>query len=315
MPYCPITLEPIAGGETFSKAGLRSLHPRLTRLAPLELTHDEQLRQARLRAGKMSIQGVQPKLSAVLRLKEGKFEITDTGGRFILKPNPFPYHDVPANESLTMTMAAAAGIDVPPHGLIPTADGGWIYVIRRFDREGRRKRIPVEDFAQLSGATRETKYDSSLERVATVVEEFCTFPAIEKPKLARRLLFCFLTGNEDMHLKNFSVIVRDQVVTLAPAYDLLNTTLVLEQAAEESALPLDGRKKNLSRKLWLDYFCTGRLGLPDRQVGAILDDFRRALPAWHDLIDRSHLPEAKKDAYHQLLDERSARLAIGPENS
>ena len=259
-------MEPVAEGEIFSRAGLRSLHPRLTKLASLELSHHEQLRQARLRSDKMSIQGVQPKLSAVLRLKDGRFEIVDTGGRFILKPNPLPFDDVPANESLTMTMAAAAGINVPPHGLIPTADGGWIYAIRRFDREGRNKRISVEDFAQLSGATRDTKYDSSLERIGKVVDKFCTFPALEKPKLARRLLFCFLTGNEDMHLKNFSVIVRAGVVSLSPAYDLLNTDLVLEKATEETALPLNGKKKNLTRKLWLDYFCTERLGLPARQL-------------------------------------------------
>lgn len=312
MPFCPITLEPIAEGESFSEAGLRSLHPRLTKLASLELAHDEQLRQARLRADKMSVQGVQPKLSAVLRLKDSRFEIVDTGGRFILKPNPLPFTDVPANESLTMTMAATAGIDVPPHALVPTVDGGWIYVVRRFDREGRSDRIPVEDFAQLSGATRETKYDSSLEKVAKVVEEFCTFPALEKPKLARRLLFCFLTGNEDMHLKNFSVIVRDKVVSLSPAYDLLNTTLVLEKAGEETALPLDGKKKKLTRKLWLDYFCSERLGLPTRQLDKLLTDLTRALPKWHDLIDRSHLPEAKREVYHDLLKERSERLEIDP---
>jgi serine/threonine-protein kinase HipA len=315
MPFCPITLEQVGEGETFSKAGLRSLHPRLSRLAPLELTHNEQLRQARLRADKMSIQGVQPKLSAVLRLKDGRFEIVNTGGRFILKPNPLTFEDVPANESLTMTMAAAAGIDVSPHGLLPTIDGGWIYVIHRFDREGRHSRVPVEDFAQLSGATRDTKYDSSLERVATIVEEFCTFPAIEKPKLARRLLFCFLTGNEDMHLKNFSLIVRDGVVTLSPAYDLLNSTLVLETAEEESALPLNGKKKNLTRQLWLNYFCKERLGLPGRQIETIVSDLQNALPEWHDLINRSYLPEAKKETYQNLLSKRSERLGIGPESS
>lgn len=311
MSFCPITLEPIREGETFSKAGLRSLHPRLKSLSPIGLTHDEQLRQARLRAGKMSIQGVQPKLSAVLSPKDGSFTIVDRGGRFILKPNPVPFADVPANESLTMTMAGMAGIEVPPHGLIPTADRGWIYAIKRFDREGRNQRIPVEDFAQLSGAIRETKYDSSLERVARIVEEFCTFPVIEKPKLARRLLFCFLTGNEDMHLKNFSLIVRDKVVSLSPAYDLLNTTLVLEKAEEESALPLDGKKRKLTRKLWIDYFCLERLGLPGRQVEFIVADLGKALPRWHDLIARSHLPEAKKGIYQKLVSERSGRLEVG----
>ena len=102
-------------------------------------------------------------------------------------------------------------------------DGGWIYFVKRYDREGRSGKVHVEDFAQLSGLTRETKYDSSLEKVAQVVEKFSTFPAIEKPKLAKRLLFCFLTGNEDMHLKNFSLWMRDGVVSLSPAYDLLNT--------------------------------------------------------------------------------------------
>lgn len=118
-----------------------------------------------------------------------------------------------------------------------------------------------------------------------------------------------------MHLKNFSVIVRDNVVTLSPAYDLLNSTLVLEKAEEETALPLNGKKKNLTHKLWLDYFCSERLGLPDRQIESILADFRKAHPTWHQFIDRSFLPEPKKVAYHDLLDERYGRLEIGSANS
>ena len=311
MEFCPITLEPVPAGERFSKAGLRTLHSRLSELAPLDLSHAEQLRQAWLRADKMSVQGVQPKLSAVLRLKEGKFEIVDRGGHFLLKPNPLPFEDVPANEALTMTMASSAGIEVPAHGLIPATDGSWVYVIRRFDREGRRRRLHVEDFAQLSGATRETKYESSLERVARLLETFCSFPALEKPKLARRLLFCFITGNEDMHLKNFSVLVRNGVVALSPAYDLLSTTLVLENAPEESALPLNGKKRALTRKLWIDYYCQEHLQLGSRQVATLLTDLRAAMPTFHQLIDRSFLSEGRKASYHQLVDERSARLGLG----
>ena len=86
MKMCPITLEPVEGGGLYSRAGLRSVHPRLENLLPLYLTQEEQLREARLRADKMSIQGVQPKLSAVLKPKEGRFEIVDRGGQFILKP-------------------------------------------------------------------------------------------------------------------------------------------------------------------------------------------------------------------------------------
>ena len=315
MKFCPITLQPIAEEETFSREGLRTFHPRLQKLAPMDLSHEEQLRQARLRADKMSVQGVQPKLSAVLKLKDGKFEVVDQEGRFILKPNPPQYSEMPANEALTMTMAASVGIKVPPHGLVPTIDGGWIYVTRRFDRAGRDKRLHVEDFAQLSGAKRETKYESSLERVANIVEEFCAFPALEKLKLAKLLLFCFLTGNEDMHLKNFSLIFREGVVTLSPAYDLLNTTLVLENAKEDSALSLNGRKTNLTRKIWIDGFFRERLKLQDQQTETILRDFQSALPTWYGLIDRSYLSQPKQETYHQILADRLERLDLKPRDS
>lgn len=308
--FCPITLRPLEDGQAYSREGLRSLHPRLQQLAPLPLTHDDQLREARLRADKMSIQGIQPKLSAVLKVKDGRFEIVDQGGKFILKPNPTLFEEVPANEHVTMSMAAAAGIDVPVHGLVPAIDGSWVYFIKRFDREGRRDKIPVEDFAQLSGATRDTKYNSSLEKVAKIVEDYSTFPAVEKLKLAKRLLFCFLTGNEDMHLKNFALISGDGVNALSPAYDLLNTTLVLEKAVEESALPLDGKKNNLTRKQWIDYFCRDRLGLRSNQTNQLLKAFANALPQWHHLLEHCFLSEDRKQTYRQLLKDRCKRLDL-----
>jgi serine/threonine-protein kinase HipA len=308
MTTCPITLEPVRDGGLFSRSGLRALHPTLEHLSPLELTHAEQLREARLRADKMSVQGVQPKLSAVLRPKDGRFEIVDRGGRFILKPNPPPFEEVPANEALTMTLAACAGIEVPLHGLVPASDGSWVYFIRRFDRYGRSGRIHQEDFAQLTGAGRETKYNSSLEQVAKVVATYCTFPAVEHAKLARLLLFCFLTGNEDMHLKNFSLVVRDGVVRLSPAYDLLNTTLVLENASEESALPLRGKKRKLSRNDWVDYLCRERLALPDGILSSILKELHEGLAKWTEMILRSHLSAPSQERYLQILRNRHQRL-------
>jgi serine/threonine-protein kinase HipA len=310
MPFCPITLGEIEEGTNFSAAGLRSLDLRLKSLHPLDLSHEEQLRQARLRADKMSIQGVQPKLSAVLNVRAGRFEIVDTGGKFILKPNPPPFAQVPANEALTMTMAAAAGIEVPPHGLVPAVDGSWVYVIKRFDRIGRSGKVPVEDFAQLTGATRDTKYDSSLERVAKVVEDFCTFPAIEKANLARRALFCFLTGNEEMHLKNWSLITADGRIALAPAYDLLNTTVVLENAVEESALPLRSKRRKLTKSDWLDYFCRERLRLPPAVLDGILTDLAKAAPHWQKLIQHSRLSPNARDHYSSILGDRLHRLSL-----
>lgn len=248
---CPITLERFAQenpGKIYSRAGLRRLHRSLTDLEPLAYSGEDLIREAASRAVKMSIQGVQPKLSAILKPKGQRFEVVDTGGRFILKPCPPHWSDVPENESLTMTMAASCGIEVPDHGLVAAKDGSWTYWIRRFDREARGARLPIEDFAQLQGRRRETKYDSSMERVVATIDEFCSFPVVEKRKLAQRVLFCFLTGNEDMHLKNFSLITRGPKVELSPAYDLLNTTIVTPKTTEELAMPINGKKSHLTRK-------------------------------------------------------------------
>jgi serine/threonine-protein kinase HipA len=313
MANCPINLEPLPTGRSYSETGLRSIHSKLKHLEPLEYSYAAQLAEVRRRSDKMSIQGVQPKLSAVLKLKDSSFALVDRGGRFILKPNPLAYEEVPANEALTMRMAAEVGIEVPVHGLLRAKDDSWVYFVKRYDREGRTGKVHVEDFAQLSGATRETKYDSSLERVVQLVEQFCTFPAIEKPKLAKRLLFCFLTGNEDMHLKNFSIWMQDGVVSLTPAYDLLNSTLVLENAKEESALPLQGKKRKLTKELWLDYFCKERLKLNESQIEKIIKELQKAMPAFNELIRQSLLSEDRQAGYRTILHARAKRLGLKEE--
>jgi serine/threonine-protein kinase HipA len=192
--------------------------------------------------------------------------------------------------------------------LLPAIDGSWVYVIRRFDRAGRDQRLHVEDFAQLSGATRDTKYAGTLEQIAKLVETHCSFPAVEKAELARRLLFCFLIGNEDMHLKNFSLLVEGGKVRMAPAYDLLNSTLVLENASEESALPLRGRKRKLTRADWIDYFCRERLRLPEAILAGMLADLRDGLPKWTEIIRRSFLSDPRQERYLEILEERHHRL-------
>lgn len=310
MANCPINLEPLPAGRSYSEAGLRSIHSKLKHLEPLEYSYAAQLAEVRQRSDKMSIQGVQPKLSAVLKLKDSSFALVDRGGRFILKPNPLAYEEVPANEALTMRMAAEVGIEVPAHGLLRAEDDSCVYFVKRYDRVGRTGKVHVEDFAQLSGATRVTKYDSSLERVVQLVEQFCTFPAIEKPKLAKRLLFCFLTGNEDMHLKNFSIWMQDGVVSLTPAYDLLNSTLVLENAKEESALPLQGKKRKLTKELWLDYFCKERLKLNEGQIDKIIKDLQKAMPAFNRLIKQSFLSEDRQAGYRTILHDRAKKLGL-----
>lgn len=310
MKSCPITLEPISEGAEYSEAGLASLSRGLKHLAPLPFSAQEQLQEAVVRAPKMSVQGIQPKLSAVLRIKEAAFELVETGGRFILKPPHSIYPETAENEALTMSLARLVGIEVPVHGLVQGKDGSWTYFIKRFDRAGHKDKLPVEDFAQISGASRDTKYESSMERVIQVIEAHCTFPLPQKLELLKRVLFCFLTGNEDMHLKNFSLITRHRQIELSPAYDLLNTTILLRNPKEETALPIRGKKRNLTRNDFITYFSVERLHLPKKIIAETLDLFQVSLPTMHDMIERSYLGKGSKERYIALLLERVSRLGL-----
>ena len=196
MKVCPITYEPCEG--KYSLRGLKKLSRSLTGLEDIPYSASDQIFEAAARAPKMSLQGVQPKLSAVFSTLDRQFQLVDTDGRFILKPQNPQYSHHPENEDLSMRMAAVAGIEVPLHGMIYSKDGSLTYFIQRFDRVGKKK-IAVEDFSQLLGLSRETKYDSSMEKVARVIEQYCTFPVVEKIKLFRLTLVNFLIGNEDMH--------------------------------------------------------------------------------------------------------------------
>jgi len=285
------------------------LDRNLRALDRLELTAAQQRLEAIQRVGKMSVQGLQPKLSAVLRVRKGRFEIVDCGGRFILKPPSLDFAQLPENEDVTMRMARAVGIEVPTHGLLRAIDDSLTYFIRRFDRQGRG-RLPVEDFAQLSGADRDTKYDSSMEKVAAVVDAFCTFPAIERVKLFERTLFSFLIGNEDMHLKNFSLITREGKTEMSPAYDLLNTTIAIPKPREQMALPLNGKKTNLTRKDLMDYYGKQRLQINDRVLSGVLTRFQVGLAEWLKLLDQSFLSNDMRQRFYILLSERKQRLGL-----
>jgi serine/threonine-protein kinase HipA len=303
MNRCPITYEP-CGNEKYSAEGLQKLSPSLTQLFDFPYDKAEQLREAIARASKISIQGVQPKLSVTLNKKKNIFEVTDAGGEYILKPQNDLYVGLPENEDLTMRLAATVGIEVPFHGMIYSKDGTRSYFIKRFDRLPKKRRVAVEDFAQLSEQTRETKYNSSMEKVAGIIERYCTFPLIEKQKLFKRTLFNFLCGNEDMHLKNFSLISRHEKIELSPAYDLVNTTIALPNAIEEMALTLNGKKNKLNRENLVDYFGKERLGLTPITIQKTLDSIEKEKRRWIQLIEISFLSQNMKEKYQALLKKR-----------
>ena len=309
MNKCPITYKNCRD-KKYSPDGLNSLSPGLSMLDDIPLTAQEQRREAAARASKMSIQGVQPKLSVILKIKKHAFEIVDKGGTYIIKPQSDVFEQLPENEDLTMKLAKICGLNVPVHGMVYCKDGSLSYFIKRFDRYGKNKKYPQEDFAQLTGNTRETKYAWSMEKVIPVIAQHCTFPAIENVKLFHLILFCFLTGNEDMHLKNFSLITRGIITELTPVYDLLNTTIAMKNTKEESALPIRGKKRKLAKQDLIQYFGRERLNLNDKIIVRILESFTEKQQAIYDLIRNSFLNAEMKQKYQELVEERYKRLEL-----
>jgi serine/threonine-protein kinase HipA len=301
MNRCPITYE-LCGNNKYSEKGLRLIAPKLTFLNDLPYTSAELRKEAANRAKKLSIQGVQPKLSASISLVNQEFKIVDQFGTFIIKPQNDLFPELPENEDVTMRMAKAFGLDVPFHGMIYAKDGSLSYFIKRFDRYGKGKKIATEDFAQLTGNTRDTKYRFTMEKLIPVIDEFCSFPAIEKADFFKRILFCYVTGNEDMHLKNFSLITKNGKTTLTPVYDFLNSSIAIKNPEEEIALTLNGKKSNLKASDFVDYYAKERLQLNEKTVVTILEQMYNVIPKWKELLEISFLSDEMKEKYLNLLE-------------
>lgn len=267
------------------------------------------------------VPGVQPKMSLTRLFRNGRDTLTLRSGQctYLAKPQVPEYRALPENEALTMAMAAAAGIETAPCGLLPLASGELCYVTLRMDRleagkEGLKPaQRPMEDFCQATEHPTRRKYKGSMELVARTLRRLSDDPGRDLAELLRRTLFIFLSGNADMHLKNFSFLQDGHTRRLAPAYDLLSTRLVISERddPEELALPLNGKKNRLKRE---DFALFARnIGLNDRQFQAACDALAARLPVLFDLVRKSFLPGDLKEAYGELLRERSARLGLAPQ--
>ncbi|WP_245980578.1 HipA domain-containing protein [Flagellimonas lutimaris] len=127
---------------------------------------------------------------------------------------------------------------------------------------------------------------------------------VEKVEFFKRIVFCFVTGNEDMHLKNFSLITKNGKTTLAPAYDLLNSSIAIKNPEEEIALTLKGKKSNLKASDFTDYYAKERLQLNEKTIETILQDIFQAKEKWEDLISISFLSDDMKEKYSKILERR-----------
>jgi serine/threonine-protein kinase HipA len=259
----------------------------------------------------VTVTGVQAKLSLHLESPEGKrapkrFTIVGLWGGYILKPPTGHYPQLPEVEDLTMHLARLARISVVPHSLIPLQSGSLAYITRRIDRVKTGK-LHMEDMCQLTERLTEDKYHGSHEQVAKVILKYSRNPGLDVVNYFEQVLFSFLTGNADMHLKNFSLIkFPGRGYVLSPAYDLVATALVNPADKEDLALTLNGKKKKINRNDFTAAFRT--LNLDAKQQENIFRKMINAKAAWMDFIGISFLSDDFKERLMDIIEQRFQRI-------
>ena len=286
-----------------------------TQVPVLELDQEKLNQLAQITVNeRLALTGVQPKISLSLNGEKTNKRLTLVGlwGDYILKPQSDHFAQMPQVEDLTMHLAKLFKIETAQHALIRTLTGELAYITKRFDRYSSsgslKNKIHVEDLCQLSELLTEQKYKSSYERVGKIIGKYATNSGFDAIRYFRLVLFSFLTGNNDMHLKNFSLIHTVNGILFSPAYDLLNVNLLFPSDKEELALTLGGKKRNIKR-LDFDQFAAG-LGIADIVRNNIYKDFSKQLNRSHDLINKSFLSTEYKQSYIGILNNKFKQLNL-----
>ena len=258
---------------------------------------------------RLALTGVQPKISLTIEGDRGHRRLTFVGlwGEYILKPQSDDYAYMPEIEDLTMHLAKVFKIETAEHALIRTTIGELVYITKRFDRVDGKK-VHVEDLCQLSGMLTEQKYKSSYERAGKIIKQYATNTGLDVNKYFRLVLFSFITGNNDMHLKNFSLMHTDKGIMLSPAYDLINVNLVYPKDKEDLALTLNGRKSNIQRSDF-DQFANN-LGISEKVRNNIYEDFSQEMNQVQDWVERSFLSEEYKEKYLQIIHSKQKKIGL-----
>ena len=252
-------------------------------------------------AGKLSISGVQIKLSVTLDKKKKQLIVTAENGEYILKPQTNTFIQMPENENLCMSIAGKLGIDVPAHALIKLKDNSYAYIVKRFDRKNGDKLLQ-EDFCQILEKPTKEKYNSSIEQIARKLKSISEIPSLDIQYLYERVLFFFIIGNGDSHLKNFSVNYssRDDI-RLSPAYDIVSSKLVIPKE-EDFALTINGKKNKLNIDDFLSF--ANLFNIPEKVTTKILNKKELILA----LIKDSQLDLEYRESLIEIVLERFSRL-------
>ena len=268
----------------------------------IEFSLQDVSQKAQQLTGKLSISGVQPKLSVKLDKKNNALISVAEGGEYILKPQIAAFPNTPENEQCCMDIAAELKIDVPSHCLLLLKDGSLAYIVKRFDREFGVK-IHQEDFSQILES--EDKYEGSIERIGRKLKEISTAPGYDVQVLFERVVFNFIIGNGDAHLKNYSIAYKDkETVRLTPAYDIVCSKLIIS-GEEDSALSVNGRKNNLKREDFdklADY-----LNIPAR---VRYEKFEKNLKLMETIIRNSEIKEEAQERFINIIKERLSRVDL-----
>jgi len=259
----------------------------------------------------VAVPGVQPKLSlslvndAIQDGNKGRLTVVGAlGGNYIFKPPSDQFPEMPENEHLTMRIAEAFGINTVKSSLIRLQSGELSYITKRIDRTETGEKIHMLDMFQITEAF--DKYKSSMEKIGKALNEYSDNTLLDKFNFLELAVFSFITGNNDMHLKNFSMLNTGELWTLSPAYDLLNVAIVNPDDTEELALTLEGKKEKLK---WEHFERLGNmLELNKKQINGISKRFKKNKPIAIQWIDNSFLSKEYKEKYKTLLEDRYATL-------
>ncbi len=253
-------------------------------------------------ADHMSISGVQAK--ALVRLSNtSEIEVAPTGSTHILKPEPNEYPGLPAMENACMSMAASLGMSVPPHGLFPMSDGRLCYIIKRFDRTRDGGKIQKETMFQLLGA--EDKYKGSLESVGKAIRVHAGNVGLDVIEFFERALFCFFTGNGDMHLKNWALLIKGRTAALAPCYDLVSSKVYIGNE-EDSALTINAKKNKLKRPDFESL--AANLGIDPKAAANSFAKFQASQEKLRGMAIDSELNPPMRQAFEDVIGERFRRI-------
>ena len=313
--YCYKAINSI---ESETPAGIEGYHPKCSKRffgnstpPVLDFTEDQifQLAEQVIKSQR-TITGVQPKLSLGLSNKidtPERFTIVGLWGGYILKPQTSLYSNLPEIEDLTMHLAEISKIKTVQHALIKLKSGQLAYITKRIDRNNGDK-LHMEDMCQLTERLTEHKYKGSYEQIAKAIKKYTANPGLDVTDYYELVLFSFLTGNNDMHLKNFSLLKRNLTYDLCPAYDLVASELVVEGDDEDLALNLNGKKKKLKRKDFENAMSSA--GLDQKVIENIFKKYKKLLPKWINFIDESFLPEPMKNDYKILITKKSIQTEL-----